>query len=289
MFDLHIHTTCSDGSDTVDEVIDKIHSAGIDYFSITDHDTALSARTILSSDELKNKIRNYGLTYVTGTEWTCEFMGRSVHILSYDFDPFADEVLALENEIKQLLIEKNEFRSSELNKKGLILSEKSLNYLNSRINIRKLDIANCLVDDGYFSNLQDAVDCFNDIHYPKKYRLNGEKVISTLSKIGAKVVWAHSIYGLGQKPISFEQIDLFAGKMKKLGMSGIETYYSLYNREQINELIKIAKKHNLFLTSGSDYHGKNKTVKLAEISIDKTMYNKNEIIVDKIFKNVIIN
>ena len=288
MFDLHIHTTFSDGSDSVEEVIDKIHDAGIDYFSLTDHDTALSARTIFSSDELKSKIKNYGLTYVTGTEWSCEFMGYFVHILSYDFDPFAKEVLELESELKNMLKEKNKFRIDEVANRGYPLSQDSMNYLDSRINIRKLDIANCLVNDGYFDDVQTAIDgCLRNIEYSKIYKLSGEKVIKTLSKIGAKMVWAHSIHGLKQKPISYE-IDFLVSKMKECGLSGLECYYSLYNREEIDELIKIAKKYDLFLTCGSDYHGKNKTVQLAEISSDNSLPKDGEIVVDKIFKNAIM-
>ena len=288
MFDLHIHTSFSDGSDSVEEVIENIHNSGIDYFSITDHDTALSARTILNSEQLRKKISDYNMTYVTGTEWTCEFMGYSVHILSYDFDPFANEVFALENEIKILLKEKNNFRFEHIKNLGYTFSQKSMEFLNSRENIRKLDLANCLVNDGYFSNIQDAIDrCLKNIKYPRKYKLDGKKVISTLTKTGAKMVWAHSIHGLGKKPISYEEIDYLVSEMKKLGLAGLECYYSLYNRQEIDELIKIVKKHNLFLTCGSDYHGKNKTVALAEISSDGSLPKAGEIVVDKIFKNAI--
>ena len=294
MFDLHIHTTFSDGSDTVDEIIDKVYNAGIDYFSITDHDTALSARTILSSESLKNKIKNYGLTYVTGTEWTCQFLceqnGKkySVHILSYDFDPFNKNVIALEKEIKDLLKEKSDYRFFAINQMGYKLSENSMEFLNSRENIRKLDMANVLVNDGYFENVQDAINnCLETIKYPKKYKLDGRKVLKTMSDIGAKMVWAHSIHGLGKKPISYEEIEMIITEMKQYGLSGLECYYSLYDQKEIAKLVEIAKKYNLFITCGSDFHGKNKTVNLAETSRDGTIVDEKNITVNEIFKNIV--
>lgn len=287
MFDLHIHSTFSDGSDDVEELIDKVKIAGIDYFSITDHDIALSARTIFNSEELKQKIRDNGLTYVTGVEWTCGFMGYGMHILAYDFDPFAPEIIAFEKEIKAILKEKSAFRFKAVEEAGYKLSKESMDFLNSRENIRKPNIANCLFNDGYFETYQDAITFLNSIKYPRKYRLDADKVISTLSKIGAKMVWAHSIHGIGKKPISFEEVEMLASEMKKFGLAGLECYYSLYNEQEIKKLVEIANKLGLFITCGSDYHGKNKYVKLAETSVDETQTDENDIKVNEIFKNTI--
>ena len=82
MFDLHMHTTFSDGKDSLEEIIDNVKNANIDFFSITDHDTAESARQILASNELQNKIKEKGLSYVTGCEFTCVYEGYG-HALAY--------------------------------------------------------------------------------------------------------------------------------------------------------------------------------------------------------------
>ena len=103
MFDLHIHSSYSDGSDNVEEIIDKIKDTNIKYFSITDHDTALSAREILSSERLMKKIKDYGLTYVTGIEFTCRFRGCKAHILAYDYDPSSSTIQKFEKQIKDIL------------------------------------------------------------------------------------------------------------------------------------------------------------------------------------------
>ena len=268
MFDLHIHSTHSDGTDSVEKIIKNVKLAGIDYFSITDHDSAESAREIYESDYLKNLIHENNLTYVTGIEFSCIFEGYKIHILGYDYNPNLKELKDFEEEMKLILKEKNEFRLNGLKDLGFIFSEKSINYLNTKPNIRKFDLS-----DGYFDNIYDAVKVINKVKSSCPYRLDGGKVIETLSKCGVKMVWAHSLHGLNEKPISFEEVEILAEKMKKIGLSGLECYYSLYNETEINKLIKIAEKLGLFITCGSDYHGKNKTVQLAELSADSTFIN----------------
>ena len=287
MIDLHIHSTFSDGSDDVKTLIEKVKNSSVKFFSITDHDTAQSARTILSDKTLQNKIRENNLSYVVGTEWTCGFMGLGMHILAYDFDPFAPEVLELEKEIKDILKEKTAFRLNYIEEKGYVFSKNSQEFLNTRINVKKPNIARCLVNDGYFDSFQDAIDFLNEIKYPKKYRLDGEKVLKTLSSIGAKMVWAHSIHGQGKSPLSYDEIEKYCTKMKEFGLIGLECYYSLYNSEEIENLLKIAKKLNLFVTAGSDYHGENRNVKIGETSSDGTIQDEKNINIFEIFSKII--
>ena len=289
MFDLHMHSTFSDGKDDVETLIKNVKNAGIDYFALTDHDTALGCRTILKSEELKNLIKSNNLTFVTGVEFTCLYNGYKMHILAYDFDPFAPEVLALEQQMTDLLKEKDVHRFKFLEDNGYVLSEKSKEFLNSRINIRKLDLANCLVNDGYFDDVQVAIwECLENIKYPRQYRLNAVEVVETMTKIGAKMVWAHSLHGLKEEPITHEEVDKVVTELKPHGLVGLECYYSLYNAEEIAGLIEIANKHDLFITCGSDYHGKNKYVQLTEMSCDGTLVDENNIKVKSIFKNVVI-
>lgn len=288
MFDLHIHSTFSDGSDNVDEIIEKVKQAGIDYFSITDHDTALSARYILNNKNVMEKIKTLNLKYVTGIEWTCRFGKHNVHILGYDYDPEMLEIKYFENQAKELLKEKHNYRMKKLQEMGYNFSDESLKVLNSKVNVRTLDVANALISDGYFSDLQDAVkNAVHKVKYEKKYKLDGKELIKTLSNVGVKLVWAHSIREIGGNVRTFEEVEEILKEMKELGLSGLECYYSLYSEEENAKLANLAKKMGLFITCGSDYHGKNKTVKLAQTSCDGSKTKDEDILVDKIFRKTI--
>ena len=56
--------------------------------------------------------------------------------------------------------------------------------------------------------------------------------------------------------------------MVQNGIMGLECYYSRYNQDEINFLLSCAKKYNLKTTGGSDYHGSNKTVKIAKLNVE---------------------
>lgn len=288
MIDLHMHSLYSDGTEDVETIIHKVARAGIKYFSITDHDIADSAREIFSSEKLQGLIKEYGLTYVTGIEFTCKFNDYKMHILGYDYDPNLSQIKVFEDEIMTSLKEKDFYRDTELEKKGYIFSQDSINFLKTKKNIRKLDVANCLVKDGYFNDNQEAIRVALDpIKYPRSYRLDGKQVVKTLSDAGVKMVWAHSLHGINEKPLSLEEVETQIVELKKIGLSGLECYYSLYNKEEIEGLKKIAEKHGLFITCGSDYHGTNKYVNLTELSCDGTTPKDDEIIVTKTFKHII--
>lgn len=287
MIDLHMHSNYSDGTDSVEKLIDNVIDSKITYFSLTDHDTAKGCRKILNSNELMQKIGYNGLNFVPGIEFSCTYNGRKVHILAYDINPFSDEIYYFEEKLKNLMKEKDIYRFKSIEDDGYVLSDESREFLNSRINIRTPDAANCLVNDGCFDNFEDTIAYLKNIKYPRQYLLDAVEVIDKVSKTGAKLVWAHSIYGMKQSHLSFEAIEEFIKEFKKHGLSGLECYYSLYEKQEIDKLRDLAKKYDLFITCGSDYHGKNKSVKLLQCSADGSFVNEDEIDIVKSFKNVI--
>ncbi len=78
--DLHVHTTCSDGSYTPDEVVDLARRSGLAAVAITDHDTLAGIGPARSA-------ARGALEVVAGVEITAEHNGRVRHLLGYFFDP----------------------------------------------------------------------------------------------------------------------------------------------------------------------------------------------------------
>lgn len=287
--DLHLHTNFSDGKDDLDALIKNVGKTKAEAFSITDHDTAESGRQILSSKDLQELIASLGLTYTTGVEFTCTYKGHKMHILAYDFDPFAPEVIDLEKEFKELLTQKAVQKIAKLDEMGYPLSEASLKDLSTKINVRTLDLATCLINDGYFNDISAAAKFVaREVKVPMKARLDADYVISKLSNIGAKMVWAHSLYGVGDKPRTHEEVRELATDLKSFGLKGLECYYSLYDEDEIKKLVKIAKDLGLFITSGSDYHGANKSVKITEFSRDGYKVIESDIVGKELFQNHVI-
>ena len=74
---LHIHTVCSDGELTPEEVLNQAKKSGLEYISITDHHTL---------DAYKNIIVPEGLNLISGVEISCWIGPVLLHILGYGVD-----------------------------------------------------------------------------------------------------------------------------------------------------------------------------------------------------------
>lgn len=53
-----------------------------------------------------------------------------------------------------------------------------------------------------------------------------------------------------------------------MGIQGLECYYSRYTNEQEKFLAESARKNNLLISGGSDYHGLNKNISLGELGTE---------------------
>ena len=77
------------------------------------------------------------------------------------------------------------------------------------------------------------------------------KVISLVTNIGGKSVWAHSFWSQEKA----KEIERKAKIFKNFGLDGLEVLYPFYSRKQARALHKLAKKLSMRESGGSDFHG----------------------------------
>ena len=298
MIDLHLHTKFSDGTDSVQQLVDKIIDSDIKIFSITDHDTIKGCQYI--HNNLRQKLSDNNIKFINGIEFSTRLNDSSVHILAYDF--------SLDNEVMLKLIKEGQ----ELRKKRTL---KRIELLNSEFNIKfsdeeldkilKMDnpgrphIAQVLVKMGYgrdpnvktekFSQL--AFACINKYlyHELKEFSVPSDYLIKELKKAKILSVMAHPLTSKTNKM----KVKLTAGELKekldcltKCGLDGLECYYSEYNNVDRELLLTLAKENNLLISGGSDYHGKNKSVVLGCLGTDIENVDKKEITLLKEIKSL---
>ena len=122
-YDLHIHTAASDGSDSPAALAQRVREAGLELFSVTDHDTIAGA---LAMEALIPE----GVGYIRGVEFSCISSGGKCHILGYGFDPEHPAFLAALEAGAQLRREKLERRIVHLREKfGIVLTEEELRFV----------------------------------------------------------------------------------------------------------------------------------------------------------------
>ena len=80
--DLHVHSTCSDGTLTPAELVTLASSIGLSAFALTDHDSTDGiAEALRSSAALPEAKRP---EVIPGIEFSTEYLGSDIHIVGLD-------------------------------------------------------------------------------------------------------------------------------------------------------------------------------------------------------------
>ena len=291
--DLHMHTTASDGTDTPEEIIEKVKKAGIGLFSVTDHDA------IKGCGIIRGLRRPGDPRFITGVEFSCREKRRrpdregkegirgiegkegkedkegleeteeKYHILGYGFDPDSEPIRRVVDLGHSYRMQKLEARLVFLQEEfGFVFPKEEKDRLFSMDNPGKPHIGNLMVQYGYARSKDEGIrEYLNRHHYRGKY-VKPEEAIEGILGSGGIPVLAHPAFGDGDQNIRGEELERRIRKLKGFGLQGLEAYYSRFTPEIREELLALAERYDLYITAGSDYHGANKTVNLGETGLD---------------------
>lgn len=240
--DLHIHTTHSDGSMTVREVLDLAKYKGLDCIAITDHDVVSGVEDAITYG------KEIGVNVISGIELSA-FSITSVHILGYCLDI---NNAKLKETMEDLLIKRR------LRKDKII---KTLERFNIHINeenlptenIGRSHIARELRDGGYVTSIQEAFDKYlgeNRLAFVPSSRLTPIDAVKLIRECDGYSVIAHplQLFKLGK-------LELLIEALIPYGLDGMEVHYPNYTDSEKNALLCLADRYNLIVTGGSDFHG----------------------------------
>lgn len=265
--DLHMHSTASDGSDTIPELLAKIQQLGITTFAVTDHDKIAGALEM-------DKIVPAGIRYIRGIELSCITEVAKCHILGYNYDSSDAKFLDFVEEAYAVRINKthNRLRYMEEEFGFSFTDEEKEEQLQkpSKYQLKNL-LENKLKQQHPDS---EPVDIFATYfkHLPSG-RVDATRAIQAIKNAGGIAVWAHPLGGTGEKRLTKEKFAAQLQTLKNVGIAGVECYYSEYTMEEVEMLRKAAAEQGLFISGGSDYHGTNKP------HLHLGMLNKNDVIV----------
>ena len=265
VINLHMHTVVSDGTDTPEEIAGFVREAGIGLFSITDHDAVKCAKImpgILKAGDPR---------FVSGVEFSCRDEEGKYHILGYGFDPDSEGIRRVVDKGHGLRMKKVRARLDFLRSQfGFVFPEEGIQRIFSMDNPGKPHIANLMVELGYAPTKEAAIkDYINQIRFRTEY-VRPEEAISGILSGGGIPVLAHPFYGSGDQLILGEEMDERLRKLIGFGLQGVEAFYSGFTEKLRKSMIAFAEQYDLYITAGSDYHGKNKLVPLADTGLPDT-------------------
>ena len=248
-FDLHIHTTASDGSDSPAELARRL--GGLKLFSVTDHDTidgALAMEPLVPA----------GIGYIRGVEFSCVLPGGKCHILGYGYDPANPVFRSALQEGAQLRQEKLRRRLAHLQERfGIAFTEVELHWLHSLSSPGMPHLGRLLLNRGLAPDLNSAIRTYLS-GVPGRDRIEAKTAIEAIRAAGGIAVWAHPLGGEGEKRLTRAEVEARLEILTGLGIQGLECRYSRYSNADEALLLGFARSHGLLVTGGSDYHGSNK-------------------------------
>ena len=245
MYDLHVHSTASDGLLTSEELLLRADEIGLDGLAISDHDTVKGieeAYIFLAAHPLP-------LQFIPGIEMNTEVEENEIHILGYFIDYHNSRLLHRLEEIKEARWERARKMVYRLKSMGLAISFEQVEKLAQGDLIGRPHVARALTEKGYVFSVKEAFDKFigkGRPAYVPRYKFMPREAIELIKGAGGVPILAHPGL-LRNKELIHEVIDL--------GIAGLEVYYPEHTSQQVDGFLQLCQQFNLLVTGGSDFHG----------------------------------
>jgi predicted metal-dependent phosphoesterase TrpH len=252
--DLHVHSTASDGTLTPPEILEMAVQLGLKAVSITDHDTLCGSAAALANGIPQS------LEFLSGIEISAASpdgypSASSVHVLGYGFDLYDASLNQLLTVLQSSRKNRNPQIIERLNTLGMDVSMEELAQVVGDAAAGRPHIAQLMVAKGLVDSFDNAFDRFlgkNKPAYVEKYRVPIEDAIECLKNAGGVAVLAHPYLNDWVDLDSFES---FLRTLKRMGLDGIEAVYPEHPEAVTAHYCRLALKHNLLITGGTDFHG----------------------------------
>jgi predicted metal-dependent phosphoesterase TrpH len=250
--DLHLHTNASDGRLSPVELVKKAASSGLKIIAITDHDIMDGI-----TSALREAKKHAGIVVVPGVEISTDCPEGDVHLLGYFNDYSNLELKQKLDEMRTARIERAEAIIENLGKLGMPLHLNEVMHKVDEGSVGRPHIAQVMLEKGYISSISEAFHKYigrGGPAYAERIKMTPKEAVKLVLHAGGIPVLAH--------PLTLERPEPLVASLKKVGLVGLEVFYSEYNKSQILSLKKLAKKYELLITGGTDFHGLEENVEI---------------------------
>ncbi|MCG6859751.1 MAG: PHP domain-containing protein [Chromatiaceae bacterium] len=248
IYDLHTHSTASDGTLTPPELIALAAQKGVGVLALTDHDT------LDGLDVAQRTADAVGLILRTGVEISVSWGGRTIHIIALGIDSRCEELRGGLARLSTYRRWRAEEIGRRLAKAGIEDAfEGAKAFSNGRL-IGRTHFARFLVRKGYARSEPDVFK-----HYLVKGKpghLAGEwatleEAVGWICAAGGQAVIAHP----ARYRFTRSKLLRLIAEFKESGGVGIEVVSGNHNRDECLYFARLARENGLLASVGSDFHG----------------------------------
>lgn len=260
-YDLHSHSTASDGTLTPDQLLAHAAKQGVDVLALTDHDT------VAGLPEAHRAAQKYGVKLINGIELSLTWNKLTLHVVALGFDPEYAPLCAGLQKIQEFRQWRGEEIARRLEKKANIPGALAgATELAKGGVLSRTHFAHFLLKNGHVKGMQDAFD-----RYLKRGRAGF--VPSEWTDFTQGLQWIHEAGG--QAVLAHPaRYDMTASKLRRVltdfkecGGVAMEVVSGSHSRNDVFVMADLAKRFELLSSVGSDYHGpENRWVELGRLA-----------------------
>ena len=268
--DLHVHSINSDGTETVEAILESAVELQLEAICISDHEyltkvpkhneiEIIQGAEISVSWDLLDRKNKFGGT----------------HLLVY----FLKQDSPLNKKLRELRLNKIERNYSildNLKEFEIFIEKEEIDELETKVPGRP-HIAELMVKKNYVSNLSEAFTKYlgnGKIDDIDNHQLDINEIVNLVKSSKSLVFLAHphtlmsnQLYSKSDNWINNEFHE-YIDSLKGIGIDGIEVYYPGYTHNTINTLLNICENQELLISGGSDFHGHRKPNNLLGIGYE---------------------
>lgn len=269
--DFHTHTFHSDGLLSPNALFIKVKSYGITTIAITDHD---SIEHIPKEMELA---KQYDLHFIPGCEVSAYQGGKDYHIVALNFVVDNPSFVEYFQNYNSERLKRAEIIVRKFNNLGIEITLEDILREANNAPIVRPHIARAVAKKGYAKDSREVFSKYlydNGPAYQPKINFSVKQAIELIHRAGGVAILAH--------PANFYTIEELQRCVKD-GIDGIEVYHPLHSSDLSKFYLDFAKKNNLLISGGSDFHNPETDEKnLGRYSVTET---EVELILEKAKKN----
>lgn len=264
LVDLHVHTSVSDGLLSPFQVVSEASEADLAAIAITDHDTMDSIPYAEAAG------RKLGVEVVPGVELSTGYGGNEIHILGYYCDPNNPFFKKTLKTVRRSRYDRMMKMLEKLKKLGIQIELKEVLQVVEGQMLGRPHLAIILCKKGYCKTPEEAFKKYiglNGPAYVERMKFTPYDAIFMIRNARGIPVLAHP---------GFYKEDKIIPSLVSAGLLGIEVFHPDHLLMTHYRYMKIARKYNLLVTGGSDYHGSHvgTATSIGAISVDYSYLQK---------------
>lgn len=248
LFDLHCHSTVSDGLLSPAELVAHATKRGVKVLALTDHDDLGGLQAA------REAALEHGIQFINGVEISVTWKRRTLHIVGLKVDIHNVPLKAALDKVRTGRDERAQQMGADLARVGIHGAYEGAKALAKQSIITRTHFARFLVDNGH---AKDTKSVF------KKYLVKGKPgfkehewmdlktAVGLIKGAGGQAVIAHP----GRYDLGTINMLLLMHEFRSLGGTAIEVVTGSHTPPQYQQFAKIAHKFSLKSSLGSDFHG----------------------------------